>query len=176
VLRRIPRSRLLFRFRDRYASAALRKRVLDALTGAGIAAERIHILDREVPNIHPLEIYNRIDVALDPVPFTGSTTTFESLWMGVPVVTLRGETMVGRWSSSMLKAVRLERFIADTPEAYVAVAARLASDPDGLGTLRTGLRRLVAESPLCDGRRRARQFERLCRALWRRWCAQAKGS
>jgi protein O-GlcNAc transferase len=176
VLRRVPDAHLLFRFRDRYASAALRERVLAALTGAGIAAERIDILQRESADTQGLSLYNRIDIALDPAPFTGSTSTFESLWMGVPVVTLRGETMVGRWSSSMLKAVGQEQWAADTPEAYAEAAARLAGDPDELAALRAGLRQTVAASPLCDSKRRARQLERLFRAFWRRWCGAGKGA
>ncbi len=176
ALQSVPHSRLLFRFRDRYASAALRGRILELLTRAGLAEERIDILQREDPNTHPLGIYNRIDIGLDPKPFTGSTTTFESLWMGVPVVTLRGQTMVGRWSASMLKATGLETLVGDTPADYAAVAARLAGDLPGLAVLRVGLRQRVAGSPLCDGPRRARQVERLYRAFWRRWCDAAKGS
>lgn len=176
ALAAVPHSRLLFRFRDRYASAALRGRVTDVLGGAGVGAERIEIVERETPNAHPLDIYNRVDIGLDPTPFTGSTTTFESLWMGVPVVTLRGAMMVGRWSASMLKAVDLEGLVAETRDEYGAAAAGLARDLPALAALRAGLRQRVGASALCDGARRARQFERLYRAVWRRWCVTAKGS
>lgn len=171
AMRQVPNSRLVFRFRDRYRSALLRERAMAALTGAGIDATRIEILDRETPETQGLSLYNRIDIALDPAPFTGSTSTFEALWMGVPVITLRGETMVGRWSSSMLKAVGLETLVANTPDGYAEVAKRLAGDPERLAALRAGLRQTVAASPLCDGLRRTRQLERLFRAFWRRWCS-----
>ncbi len=117
-----------------------------------------------------LALYRHVDVALDPFPFNGSTTTFEALWMGAPVVTLLGDTMVGRWSAAMLRALKLEDLIARTPEDYVEIALRLAADPARLAELRAGLRGRVLASPLCDGQRFTRHFERLIRALWRRWC------
>jgi predicted O-linked N-acetylglucosamine transferase (SPINDLY family) len=96
--------------------------------------------------------------------------------VGVPVVTLRGRTMVGCWSASMLKAVGLERLAAETATGYAAAAAQLAADPAALAALRGSLRRRVADSPLSDGVQRARQFHRLCRAVWRRRCLADKGS
>jgi predicted O-linked N-acetylglucosamine transferase (SPINDLY family) len=120
-----------------------------------------------------LDLYRRIDIALDPFPFTGSTATFEALWMGVPVVTLLGDTMVGRWSAAMLHALELDDLIARTPEEYVEIALALAGDPLRLEALRAGLRDRVRQSPLCAGAPFARHFERLMRALWRRWCRTA---
>ena len=116
--------------------------------------------------------YHDVDVALDPFPFTGSTTTFEALWMGVPVVSLLGQAMAGRWSASMLHALKLDELVAGTREGYVAVAAGLAGDLGRLEGLRACLRERVAASPLCDGPARARQVDRLYRALWRRWCKE----
>jgi len=170
ALQAVPGSRLLFRFRDRYGSAALRERITGQLGALGVAAERIEMVEKDTPGTGALDIYRRIDIGLDPAPFTGSTTTFESLWMGVPVVTLRGQTMVGGWSASMLRVMGLDRLVAGNREEYAVVAAGLAADPGALAALRAGLRRRVAESPLCDGRGRARQFHRLCRALWRWHC------
>jgi protein O-GlcNAc transferase len=112
-------------------------------------------------------------VALDPFPFTGSTTTFEALWMGVPVVTLAGEQMAGRWSASMLTALKLPELIAGSPDEYVRIAAGLVAAPEKLASLRAGLRSRVAASPLCNGKSRARQVERIYRSLWRRWCQDA---
>jgi predicted O-linked N-acetylglucosamine transferase (SPINDLY family) len=90
--------------------------------------------------------------------------------MGVPVVTLLGEAMVGRWSASMLHALKLDELIARDAVEYVRIASGLAGDLKRLGTLRAGLRDRVAGSPLTDGRLRGRQMERVYRALWRRWC------
>ncbi|MBF0095421.1 MAG: hypothetical protein HQL34_12880, partial [Alphaproteobacteria bacterium] len=107
---------------------------------------------------------------LDPFPFSGSTTTFEALLMGVPVVTLRGRTMAGNWTAGMLRGLGLDHLTAGTPEAYLALAKGLAADAGARADLRAGLRAHLARSPLCDHLRKTRQIERLYRAVWRRWC------
>ncbi len=170
VLHAVPNARLKLKCKNWFASATLRQRFIDRLD---VAPERIDfdLEDRRLTD--HLALYADIDIALDPFPFTGSTTTFEALWMGVPVVTLLGETMVGRWSASMLHALKLDELIARTPEEYVRIAAGLAGDLGRLAELRAGLRERLARSPLCDGPLRARQMDRVYRTLWRRWC---KGS
>ena len=90
--------------------------------------------------------------------------------MGVPVVTWAGPTVASRWSASMLRALKMDELVADTPEGYAAIAAALANDPQRLATLRAGLRGRVLHSPLVDGRLRARQIDRVYRTVWRRWC------
>lgn len=173
LLTEVPRARLMLKFRNWYGAEPLRRRVAAALEAAGVARERLVIVDADRPGVHHLEIYNEVDVALDPFPFTGSTTTFEALSMGVPVVTLTGDTLVSRWTASMLDAVQLGHLATATPDGYIAAAAELASDVPGLADLRAGLRARVAASPLCDGRGRTRQIERLYRTFWRRACSQA---
>ena len=174
LLAHIPDARLVLKFRNWYGAAALRRRAAEAIERAGVALERLVIVEADRPGVHHLDMYNEIDVALDPFPFTGSTTTFESLWMGVPVVTLTGDTMVGRWTASMLRAVRLDHLAASTPDAYIAAAAGLVADPARLAALRAGLRARVGASPLCDARGRTRQIERLYRAFWRRSPTRAR--
>jgi protein O-GlcNAc transferase len=176
VLRAVPHARLLLKFHSWYESHSLSRRVVGALHAEGIDLDRIQIAHGERAGLNRLEIYNQIDIALDSYPFTGSTTTFESLWMGVPVVTLAGPTMVSRWSASMLRSIGLPELIADTPAAYVDTAAALANDVGRLRTIRAGLRQRIIASPICDSSRRARQLERLYRAMWRRWCAAQGGS
>jgi predicted O-linked N-acetylglucosamine transferase (SPINDLY family) len=167
VLRAVPGSRLKLKCKNWFGNPGLRQRFLERL---GVAAERIEfdLADRGIAD--HLALYADIDIALDPFPFTGSTTTFEALWMGVPVVTLLGEAMVGRWSASMLHALKLDELIARDAGEYVRIAAALAGNVGRLAALRAGLRERVAGSPLTDGRLRARQMERVYRALWRRWC------
>jgi len=167
VLRAVPGSRLKLKFKNWFGNAGLRDRVL---AGLGVEGSRVEFVAGEASREEHLRLYNEVDVALDPFPFTGSTTTFEALWMGVPVVTLLGERMAGRWSASMLTAVKLPELIACDAGEYVAKVAGLAADTNRLADLRRTLRRRVAASPLCDGRGKARQVERLYRALWRRWC------
>jgi predicted O-linked N-acetylglucosamine transferase (SPINDLY family) len=172
----VPGSRLLLKFRRLYASAALRERVHAALGARGVGPERV-VLRAETQSLADhLALYSRIDVALDPFPFSGSTTTFESLWMGAPVVTLAGEFMVGRWSASMLSATGLSELVAASPAEYIAICCRLAAAPRKLAELRAGLRARVATSPLCDAKSHARHIERLYRAFWRRWCRSARAN
>ncbi|MCA9312299.1 MAG: hypothetical protein KDA21_13880, partial [Phycisphaerales bacterium] len=104
-----------------------------------------------------------------------TTTTCEALFMGVPVVTLTGRVHASRVGASLLHSVGLESCIAADEEAYVRLAAHLASDLDRLSHLRTTLRTQMLESRLCDGPAFAREFEEACRGLWRRWCAAHSG-
>jgi protein O-GlcNAc transferase len=115
-------------------------------------------------------MYGSVDIALDAFPYSGSTTTFEALWMGVPVITLAGESMVSRWTASMLHAVGMDELIATSPDDYLKKAIALAKDPRRIAEVRRTLRARTAGSSLCNGRLRARQVERLLRAVWRRWC------
>ena len=167
VLRQVPGSRLALKFRGWYAAAAIRDRILALLAEGGVASDRIEFITAGVSAADHLAAYNRIDIALDPFPFAGSTTSFEALWMGVPVVTLAGDAMVGRWGLSLLRTAGLPELAAADIDAYVALAARLAGDTQGLAQLRAGLRKRVEQSSLCNGPARARQLERLYRALWR---------
>jgi predicted O-linked N-acetylglucosamine transferase (SPINDLY family) len=176
VLREVPNSRLVLKFRNWYAAPTLGARVRAALGRAGVAADRVRLDSDAEPRGRHLERYAGIDIALDPFPFSGSTTTFEALWMGVPVVTLAGASMASRWSASMLRALKLDTLIASSADEYVTIARGLAQDRTKLAGLRAELRARVAESPLCNGRLRARQVERLYRAVWRRWCRPAKDS
>ena len=161
ILRALPDAKVRVKYRNWFASGALQERFRSGL-GLG-DNRRLEFLADDLPQREHLALYDDVDLALDPFPFSGATTTFEALWMGVPVVTLLGDAMVGRWSASMLRALKLEELIARTPEEYVGIAVRLAE-------LRANLRKSVAGSLLCDGRRFTRHFERLIRALWCRWC------
>jgi predicted O-linked N-acetylglucosamine transferase (SPINDLY family) len=167
VLRAVPGSRLKLKFKNWFDNADLRNRVLGTL---GEMAARVDFVTAESGIRAHLGLYHDVDIALDTFPFTGSTTAFEALWMGVPVVTLLGETMVGRWSASMLHALKLDELIARDAAEYVRIASGLSGDLGRLSALRAGLRERVAGSPLTNGRLRARQMERVYRALWRRWC------
>lgn len=168
VLRRLPSARLRLKYRTAFAGKLLQDRVRKGLAPGPVA--RVDF-DAARQNIgEHLQAYNTIDIGLDPFPFTGATTTFEALWMGVPVVTLLGDTFMGRWSASMLHALKLDELIARTPEEYVECAVRLAADPPRLAALRVSLRERLSRSPLCNGPLRARQMQRLLRAIWRRRC------
>jgi protein O-GlcNAc transferase len=117
-----------------------------------------------------LEAYHRIDIGLDPFPYNGHTTSLDSFWMGVPVVTLVGRTIVGRAGLSQATNLGLPDLIAETPEQYREIAVRLANDLPALAELRAALRPRMAASPLADARQFTRDLEAAYRTMWRRWC------
>ena len=105
-----------------------------AFATAGIGPERLRILPPAPEAQDHLALYNEIDVALDPFPYNGTTTTCEALWMGVPVITLAGDRHAGRVGASLLGAIGFAAGIAATPEDYVLTARLLASQPELLAT------------------------------------------
>ena len=135
----------------------------------GIAPDRLDCLGHS-PHPELLATYNDIDIALDPFPYSGGLTTCEALWMGVPVVTMPGETFAARHAGSHLSNVGLTDWVVETPEQYVALVERWCGDLTGLADLRDGLRPRVKSSPLCDAPRFARNLEAAYRRMWRTWC------
>jgi predicted O-linked N-acetylglucosamine transferase (SPINDLY family) len=117
---------------------------------------------------HPelLAAYGEIDIALDPFPFCGGLTSLESLWMGVPVVTLEQPMIAGRQTLSMLRNVGLEKLVAADEQGYVEVAAKLAGDLDALARMRAKLRPCMAASPLIDAAKFTRNLEDAYRRIW----------
>ncbi len=170
VLAEVPNSRLLLKYVNWFANPSARRRILDAFERRGVAAGRIVFDGERLPRARHLEILNRIDIGLDPFPFNGCTTTFEALWMGVPVVTLAGERWLGRMGIGTLSAIGLEKLAAADEDAYVAVARTLARDLPALAEIRSGLRRRVAASALVDAEGYARSVEAAFRSAWHVWC------
>jgi protein O-GlcNAc transferase len=169
VLARLPKARLLLKGQS-FADAASCVLYLDRLAERGVAPERIELVPRVPDSRAHLALYDRIDVALDPFPYNGTTTTCESLWMGVPVVTLRGDRHAGRVGASLLTQIGMTDLVADSVDAYVETAVALAGDRVRLGRLRQSLRPWMAASPLCDAAGFARKIEHAYRTMWRRWC------
>jgi protein O-GlcNAc transferase len=118
-----------------------------------------------------LETYNQIDLGLDTLPYNGHTTSLDSAWMGVPVITLAGSTVVGRAGLSQLSNLQLREFIASSPDDFARIVADLARDLPRLSALRSTLRQRMQASPLMDAARFARNMETAYRTMWRRWCA-----
>jgi predicted O-linked N-acetylglucosamine transferase (SPINDLY family) len=169
VLRAVPRSTLLLKAKQ-LGDAALRGRLLERFARRGVGAERL-TLEGLSPRREYLEAYNRIDIALDTFPFPGGTTTMEGLWMGVPVVGLRGERFLSRQGESLLMNAGLGDWIGADRRGYVELAARMSADLDALARLRSSLRSRLERSPLMDAPRFASHFEAALRGMWRRWCA-----
>ena len=173
ALKAVPNSRLMLKYRNALSSRLLRERLFGLFRAEGVSPEQL-VMASSAGEADPvgghLALYNHVDIALDTVPFNGSTTTFEALWMGVPVVTLLGNTMMSRWAASMLVRVGRPNWVATDEAGYVSRAVEWSADIDGLAHLRQTLREEVLMSRLCDGERAIANLERVYRALWRRWC------
>jgi protein O-GlcNAc transferase len=147
-----------------------RQRVLDVMRREGVNPDRVELVSHR-PRVQYLKIYNRIDVGLDSFPYNGHSTSLDSLWMGVPVVTLVGKTVVGRAGLSQLNNLGLTELIARTPEEYVRIASELAGDLPRLAELRRTLRPRMEASGLMDAAGFTRGIEAAYREMWRAWCA-----
>jgi protein O-GlcNAc transferase len=170
LLRDVPDSRLLLHSLE----GSHRQRVHDFLAGEGIDPRRLGFVGSQPMRTY-LDTYRGIDIALDPFPYNGGTTTCDALWMGVPVVSLAGRTAVGRAGLSLLSNVGLPELVAHTEEEYVETAADLASDLPRLAELRSTLRQRMLASPLMDAPAFARDMEAAYRQMWRAWCTGETG-
>lgn len=148
-----------------------RRDTLDRLAAEGVAGDRVTFVASR-PRPEYLRYYHGIDVGLDTVPYNGHSTSLDAFWMGVPVVTLAGATVVGRAGVCQLMNLGLPELIASTAEQYVQIAAGLANDRPRLSRLRATLRDRMLSSPLTDAMRFTRNIEAAYRAMWRRWCAR----
>jgi protein O-GlcNAc transferase len=161
ILRRLPHARLLLRFRG-LDCPAVAARFRAAFRDQGVEPDRIELAGWAA-HAQLLAEYARVDLALDPFPYSGGLTTCEALWMGVPVITTPGTTFAGRHSLSHLASAVLTEFVAPTQADYVELAVRWANDLDRLEQWRAELRPRMAASPLCDGRQFADDFLTLIR-------------
>ncbi|MEE8427876.1 MAG: tetratricopeptide repeat protein [Gammaproteobacteria bacterium] len=175
VLKSVPDSRLVFKNRS-FQDGLARKRYLEQFKQHGIMDYRLELLPPELKMLNHLHLYGRIDISLDTFPYNGTTTTVESLLMGVPVVTLAGRMHAGRVGASILSQVRMEHLIAQSKEEYIRIAVGLAEDVEELSRLRSNLRQRVTESHLCDERSFAAEIEQIYRRIWVQWCTGVSGS
>ena len=136
---------------------------------SGIDAQRVQFVGK-LPIKKYFGFYQEIDIALDPFPYAGGTTTCDALWMGVPLVSLAGETAVARGGLSILSNLGLEELVAWDSDQYIQIAVNLAMNLPRLIELRKTLRSRIQESPLMDAPRFARQMEAAYRMMWRKWC------
>lgn len=120
--------------------------------------------------IDMMQEYRDIDIALDPIPYKGGTTTVQALWMGVPVITLAGENFCGRMGISILTNVGLPELIAQTKEQYIEIAKSLAEDKAHRLSMRSTLREKMKSSPLCDSETYTRELETIYRRIWHTYC------
>ena len=169
ILRRVPTARLVLKTHQ-FADQPTSERVLAAFGTHGIAASRITLQGASAHRDF-LKEYNRIDMVLDPFPYSGGLTTCEALWMGVPTLTFPGETFASRHSASHMSNAGLGDWIATDLAHYQDLAVAKAGDLAALAALRAGLRTQVKASPLCDAPRFGRNLGHALRHAWRDWCS-----
>jgi predicted O-linked N-acetylglucosamine transferase (SPINDLY family) len=170
ILARIPQSRLVLKYKG-IDGPELAGRLGAVFAGHGVDPGRVAFLGRS-SHADALKHYQDIDIGLDPFPYNGGLTTLEALWMGVPVITCPGETFASRHSLTHLSNVGLTQTIARNLEEYVTLAVSLADDLPGLATVRAGLRKRMASSPVCDGKGFAANLMTLLRDIWQQWIVQ----
>lgn len=174
ILRRVPESRLILKCQA-FGDPGVCQEVLSWFERRSIGSERVHLKHWTPTASQHLSAYDEIDIALDTLPYSGTTTTCEALWMGVPVVTRAGDAHVSRVSASLLRCVGLPEFAGGTRQDYVDIAVRLAGDRSRLTELRRSLRARMLASPLMNAERLTRSLERAFREMWTNWCDSATG-
>lgn len=169
LLQEIPDSRLILKnpsLRDR----AVRERFQTLFAEVGVDRHRIDLMGYIPEDTAHLGVYGRVDIALDTFPYNGTTTTCEALWMGVPVICLRGDRHSGRVGMSLLTAAGFPDWIANTPEQYIRIARNLARDRKNLGVLRLRLRECMRQSRLCSAEDYTRAVEKIYEELYAHRC------
>jgi protein O-GlcNAc transferase len=142
-----------------------RQTLLARLDNAGIDRAQV-ILSGFMPRDSYLAAHSEVDIILDTFPYTGGTTTCEALWMGVPTLTICGDTLLSRQCASMLACAGLSKWIANDRDDYVIKALAHSADVENLVHLRSGLRKMATASPLLDGERFARDLELALLGMW----------
>jgi len=174
VLHRVPDSRLVMKFPGG-EDPLVTEPLLDQFDRAGIARQRLQVLGPARAKQDHWRLLNEVDIALDSYPFNGCVTTLDGLWMGVPTITLAGDTYISHVGHTILTRVGLDVLVAGNPDEYVAKAVALAGRPEALATLRSGLRSHLKASPLCDGRRYVQEMETIFRWMWKRYVRATPG-
>ncbi len=167
ILRELPQSRLVM---THVPEGSARDLLCKRFAGHGIGPDRLQLNGRLSATEFQV-LAGAIDIALDPFPYNGTTTTCESLWRGIPVVTLTGDQSVSRSGHALLNLAGLGEYCARDEDDYVRIAAGLARDRARLQDLRAGLRVRLEASPLRDEAGFTREIEDAYRAMWREWCA-----
>ena len=168
IMNAVPGSRLLLKYKQ-FSNPDVKHFILESFSHYGIENNRI-IMEGKSPRKELLENYQRIDIALDPFPFGGGTTTAECLWMGVPLISMKGDRWVGRVSESILNTVGVPELVADDKEAYRSLAITLSNDIPRLEKIRKTLREKMENSALCDGKQFTKNLENEYQNMWQSWC------
>ncbi len=167
LLHAVPNSRMLL---GGMPEGGMTDEVVGWFADAGIGRERLDLRPRASLPVY-LQQHHHVDICLDTFPYAGSTTTLHALWMGVPTITLAGQSMPGRAGATLLKQVGLEQFIATSPDDYVAKGVALAADLPALVDLRNTMRRRCLGTARFQPALIATHVSEALRTMWKRWCA-----
>ena len=174
VLNAVPGSRLLLKTAQ-FNENSVQKDVAQQFARHGITASRL-MLEQQVARADYLKPFNRVDIALDPFPYPGITTSVECLWMGVPFITLAGDSFMARQGVGLLNNAGLADWVAADEDEYVKLAVSRAGDLQALQKVRQELRPRVQASPIFEAESFARHFEDAMRGMWRAWCDRQRQS
>jgi predicted O-linked N-acetylglucosamine transferase (SPINDLY family) len=175
ILSRVEGSRLVLKAGGLTGEMA-RNWVMRIMAEHGVASDRLDLRGQAKDYMDHAKAFQDLDIALDPFPYNGTTSTCEALWASVPVITRAGDRHASRVSASILNVIGLRELAASGQQAYEDIAVGLAQDPERLRTLHQTLRQRMQESPLLDGPRFARAMETAYREMWQRWCATRKNT
>lgn len=173
VLLAVPNSCLFLKTKQ-FSQLSVQQVVRDRFMEHGIHGDRL-LLTGQVAREAYLAPYQQIDIALDPFPYPGITTSVESLWMGVPIITLAGRSFLSRQGVGLLMNAGLSSWIAHSTDEYVALARQHASNLGSLAQIRSSLRNNLATSPIFDSALFAKHFSEALRGMWKEWCAANPG-
>ena len=171
ILKQIPNAELLMKCGP-LGEKKTKEFLMENLNKYGIEASRVRLLGFIPTKKDHMSTYNKMDVALDPFPYNGTTTSCEALWMGVPFITKAGDRHCARVGMSLLKSIGLDDWVTYSDEEYVAKAVEVANNRDQLMNVKSTLRSKMQNSPLCDHASFARKFEHALSKMWQNWCSQ----
>ena len=169
ILVRVPGSRILFKNKCLFDEAT-RSRLYGRFAAQGISSERIMMIPFTMTTAEHLACYGHLDISLDTFPYNGTTTTCESLWMGVPVVGLMGDRHASRVTASILTLLGLDSLVGKDLDEYVEIAVHLSGRPELLEVLHKGLRGRMGRSGLCDGIKFTAGLENSYVSFWESFC------
>jgi protein O-GlcNAc transferase len=172
ILHAAPGSRLLLKNRALQVPT-VRQSLENSFAGLGISSSRL-LLRGPSPHAEMLSEYGDVDVALDTFPYNGGLTSCECLWMGVPIVALEEERMIGRQTAAMLRLLGLDDWVVKSSEDYIRLAVEMSRRRAEVASLRASLRQRMAQSPLCDAPQFARDLESAYRAMWKHYCDKSE--
>jgi len=169
ILKAVPNSKIFLK-NTNFIPDLLRDNILSTFEESGVYHDRVILHHSTASKDNHLELYNNIDICLDPYPYNGTTTTFEAIFMGVPVVCLKGNAHYSRVGHSILSNLNLEGLIAESSAQYTSIATNLANDVDSLKAYRHSLRNNLLSSSLTDAKQFTKSFEELLRNAWIKYC------